>query len=85
MSMSCGHCQGSGFLNIEQVPDEFQDRGEQVILDWMKSNPDSDVQICDCCGDSIGWYGVPGEHYNNDDPSGKNGPYAGNGGLCRCH
>jgi len=23
-----------------------------------------DVQVCDCCGDGDGWYGIPGEHYN---------------------
>ncbi len=85
MSISCGHCQGTGFLNIEQVPEELQDKGEQIILDWIRNNPDSDVQICDCCGDGTGWYGTPGEHYNSDDPPGRNGPYVNNGGLCRCH
>lgn len=46
---------------------------------------DHDVQVCDCCGDGDTWYGTPGEHYSNDDPSGPNGPYAYNGGLCECH
>ncbi len=45
----------------------------------------TDAQICDCCGDGEAWYGVPGEHYNSDDPKGLNGPYSNNGGLCRCH
>lgn len=41
-----------------------------------------DIEICDCCGDGEGWYGVPGEHYGPDDPRGPRGPY---GGLAKCH
>uniref|UniRef100_A0A6M3JHU8 Uncharacterized protein n=1 Tax=viral metagenome TaxID=1070528 RepID=A0A6M3JHU8_9ZZZZ len=44
-----------------------------------------DVTVCDCCGDGEGWYGEPGEHYNSDDPSGPDGPYGYNGGLCECN
>ena len=45
-----------------------------------------DVQVCDCCGNGDdAWHGVPGEHYGPDDPPGDRGPYAYNGGLCKCH
>ena len=44
-----------------------------------------EVQVCDCCGDGNAWYGEPGKHYGVDDPMGKFGPYARNGGLCECH
>ena len=37
------------------------------------------------CGDGDGWYGEPGQHYGAEDPPGKNGAYAYNGGLCKCH
>jgi hypothetical protein len=45
----------------------------------------NDIEVCDCCGDGEGWYGTPGEHYNQEDPRGPQGPYASNGGLCQCH
>lgn len=90
MSTTCTRCANTGFLNIDQVDDFdlscFDTEGnDQVILDWMERNDDHDVQICDCCGDGEGWYGVRGEHYNNDDQRGEHGPYAYNGGLCECN
>ena len=57
----------------------------EAILQWIATHTDHDVQVCDCCGDGEEWYGTPGEHYNSEDPIGKHGPYASNGGLCRCH
>ncbi len=104
--IKCTRCQGTGFLNIEQVPEAVVDKGTEAIREWLDNinakierldcschlNPPCgrcellhDVQVCDCCGDGEEWYGMPGEHYNREDPSGKNGPYASNGGLCRCH
>ena len=84
MSLSCTRCESSGFLNIDQCPiDAYEDR--QGVLEWIATNEDHDVQVCDCCGDSYEWYGVPGEHYNSDDPAGPCGPYAYNGGLCECN
>lgn len=83
--MHCTRCDGSGFLNIEQVPQEVQERGTDAILRWIIENPGKhEVQICDCCGDGEGWYGEPGEHYTAQDPQGKDGPYAYNGGLAEC-
>ena len=82
--MNCTRCQGTGFLNIEQVPEEVVQQGIDVIQKWMATN-ESDVAICDCCGDGSGWYGEPGQHYTSQDPVGRNGPYAYNGGLCECH
>ena len=91
MATTCTPCEGTGFLNLSQIdPDIY---GEDVcdstdcdaILKWVETHNDHDVQICDCCGDGDGWYGNPGEHYNAEDPIGKYGPYAYNGGLCKCH
>jgi hypothetical protein len=88
--MNCTRCQGTGFLNLEQVPDDIlflTDNTDfiEVILNWIKTNNNHDVQVCDCCGNSEVWYGTPGEHYNSDDPPGLSGPYAYNGGLCECN
>ena len=90
MPVTCTRCDNTGFLNIDQVDDQgtllqFDEYGDHsCIKEWIGDNPDSDVQVCDCCGDGEDWYGVPGEHYNDDDPEGLNGPYAYNGGLCEC-
>jgi len=90
MPTTCTRCEGTGFLNLNQVDDTllkaFDETGEhQIIFDWIIANDNHDVQICDCCGDGYGWHGVPGEHYNGEDPLGHDGPYAYNGGLCECH
>ena len=88
MSLTCTRCDSTGFLNVHQLPDGFHDDSDDPIgetLKWIEANEGHDVQVCDCCGDGEGWYAVPGEHYNADDPPGRGGPYAGNGGLCRCH
>jgi hypothetical protein len=89
MSTPCTRCEGTGFINLHQIPEDFY--GEEIdgdldeTLRWIEEHDDHDVSICDCCGDTSGWYGEPGEHYNIDDPPGNNGPYAYNGGLCACH
>lgn len=91
MATTCTRCEGSGFLNLHQIPNDFilsiEDNPNwlNLILSWIDENKDNDVSICDCCGDGESWHGVPGEHYNNEDPTGYNGPYAYNGGLCECH
>lgn len=85
MPTTCTRCNGTGFLNWEQLPDELDGADVDVIVQWIRSNDDHDVEICDCCGDGDGWYGVPGDHYNSEDPPGMHGPYAYNGGLCECH
>ena len=89
MAIQCTKCEGTGFLNLFQIPDEeaIEMAGDiDLILKWIKEHTDHDVQICDCCGDGEEtWYGYPGEHYNQEDPIGRNGPYAYNGGLCECH
>lgn len=85
--MTCTRCDGTGFLNIHQVPDgvlrRFDETGDhQVIMDWCMENDDHDVGFCDCCGDGDGWYGIAGEHDPND--YGPSGPYGYNGGLPEC-
>lgn len=86
MSIQCNPCDGTGFKNTEQLPEELLNNFDiEKVLLWIRSNTGHDVCICDCCGDGEGWYGVPGEHYNAEDPVGSRGPYAGNGGLCKCH
>lgn len=86
--MSCTRCQGTGFINLHQVPDDvlkqFDATGSyELILQWIKDNADHDVSVCDCCGDTNDWYGTPGEH--NESDYGPNGPYAYNGGLPECY
>jgi len=85
--MNCTRCEGTGFLNLDQVPGVvLDDAGESdfhaAILKWIADNEEHDVQVCDCCGDGEGWYGEPGEHDHRDQ--GHDGPYAYNGGLWRC-
>ena len=83
MPIHCTHCE-RGFLNLFQIElaDEMSD--EEILL-WIADNADHDVSVCDCCGNGEEWYGVPGEHYNTEDPAGRDGPYAYNGGLCECN
>lgn len=88
---TCTRCENTGFLNLHQIPNaemielEKSDDFEHAVLQWIKNNGEHDVQVCDCCGDGEQWYGTPGEHYNNEDPRGYEGPYAYNGGLCECN
>jgi len=55
---NCTRCDGTGFLNIEQVDEEnlkyFDETGDhQIILDWMeKYDGEHDVAECDCCDGS---------------------------------
>ena len=81
--MNCTRCEGTGFLNTSQLPPEVADGGADIILAWTHDNANHDVEICDCCGDGVGWYGQPGEHDSKD--YGNDGPYAYNGGLPECH
>ena len=84
--MFCTRCDASGFLNLHQIEDEeIRDRRDHdEILQWICDNPNHDVQVCDCCGDGHIWYGEPGEHYTEDDPRGRDGPYFYNEGLAEC-
>jgi hypothetical protein len=83
--MNCTRCSETGFLNYENIPPEILNNGVQEVLRWIPDHPDLEVVVCDCCGDGQGWYGDPGYHYSSQDPLGKDGPYAYNGGLCECH
>jgi len=66
--MTCTRCEGTGFLNLHQIPDdECGDGNDETIILWIAKNDDHDVCICDCCGDEDGWYGEPGIHYSSGD------------------
>lgn len=82
----CTKCKGEGFLNAELLPEFTFNLSREDVISYIKANDIEDViSVCDCCGDGKGWYGEPGYHYSNDDPAGPNGPYASNGGYCKCH
>ena len=89
MAITCSRCDGTGFINLHQIPEaEFDLLADDLIEKvpkWMTDNTDSDVSVCDSCGNGYEWYGVPSEHYNREDRQGKNGVYGYNGGLCECH
>ena len=87
MATPCTRCEGTGFLNLEQIGDlDMVDTSDHAaVLAWIGENDDRDVQVCDCCGNGHNWHGTPDEHYGPDDPRGPRGPYAYNGGLCECH
>ena len=87
MPLTCTRCASSGFLNLDQIVDEVDvDNMEpETILSWLELHNDNDVTVCDCCGNTEEWYGIPGEHYNTEDPEGNDGPYSYNGGLCECN
>lgn len=82
--MNCTRCEGTGFLNSFAIPQDIVESGHHSIMKWT-GVVESDVTVCDCCGNGEEWYGVAGEHYGGSDPRGPNGPYAYNGGLCECH
>jgi hypothetical protein len=83
--MTCTRCSGTGFINLECVPELETVQGWEKTLEWINANDGTDASVCDCCGDGEAWFGEPGQHYTSLDPSGKDGPYAYNGGLCECH
>jgi hypothetical protein len=62
--MNCTRCDGTGFLNLHQIPDSelYHLDSPEAIAEWMERNQDNDVQVCDCCGNGEDWYGTPGEH-----------------------
>lgn len=95
--MICTRCDGTGFLNLDQVPKSILAQAEgaaeasgdkwefvDYILEWIANNEEHYVLVCDCCGDGTDWYDrTPGEHTEAD--FGKDGPYAYNGGLPECY
>lgn len=83
--MRCTRCEGTGFLNSFAVPQYVLASGYWYSLKWLETHDETEVTVCDCCGNGEEWYGEAGEHYGQNDPVGKNGPYAYNGGLCECH
>ena len=85
--MKCTRCDGTGYLNTHQLPDDVDGHDPDAVDKWIAQQIDSphDVQVCDCCGNGEDHYGIPGEHYSPVDRAGEDGPYAGNGGLAHCH
>lgn len=87
--MICGPCEGTGFVNLDQISEDvlapMRESGDfcQAVLAWIASHEDHDVAVCGCCGDNSGsWDGEPGEH--DEERFGPGGPYAYNGGLPEC-
>lgn len=74
MSVDCTKCSGSGFLNLDQIPEADVEIIETLyFLDtlrnykqWIVDHKGHDVQVCDCCGDGTDWQGTAGEHHNDD-------------------
>lgn len=81
--MVCTRCQGTGFLNVHQLPSGLYDAmipyqepylhshlslllvdpdWRDAVLKWMENHSDTDVQVCDCCGNGGTWWGEPGQH-----------------------
>jgi len=64
MATTCTRCEGSGFLNLNQIPDSerYYLDSPEAIGNWLDHHQEEehDVQVCDCCGDGISHYGVPG-------------------------
>ena len=88
--MTCNPCDGTGIRNAEYVRASMwtqHHQGDLPLADLVRlaNEENPDVTVCDCCGDGDDWYGEPGRHYTRDDPPGPRGPYASNGGLCKCH
>ena len=84
----CNHCGGTGFVNADQFPEGLLGMLDAYdALEWLllMGKWPHDIAVCDCCGDGEIWYGEPGRHYTTFDPQGPGGPYASNGGLCKCH
>ena len=88
--MKCTRCDGTGFINLHQIPELEHDAIEsssdpvKITLEWIEKHENHDVSVCDCCGDGEGWYhDEPGTH--EDTQFGMDGPYAYNGGLPECY
>ena len=67
MSTICMRCDGTGFLNTHQMPENIVEAGLEAIRAWMLNNDAHDVCVCDCCGDGESWtVEEPGYHGYND-------------------
>ena len=62
----CTRCDGTGFLNTHQLPEEIDGYDWEAVARWLEKNEDGDHDVCecDCCGDCE----TPGEHGYDDDP-----------------
>lgn len=47
MSLTCTRCNGTGFLNIEQVPEGIREQGPAAVRDWMEQR-NLDIDLIDC-------------------------------------
>lgn len=45
---TCNHCEGTGFLNVDQVPSDVADKGHEAILKWMNDRNDEIESSSDC-------------------------------------
>jgi len=62
--MKCKRCNGTGFLNLNQIEDQSViDAGVDSILEWIERQEPYEytVCVCDYCGNGFEWYKTPGE------------------------
>lgn len=64
MSEHCTRCAGTGFDNIEQLPDSIDPYDTEAVLQWLETHKgeEHDVGLCICCSNGEEWYNEPGRH-----------------------
>lgn len=60
--INCTRCDCTGFLNAPDDLPEWDEWENDQRLNWIANHPETDAQVCDCCGNGEAWYGEPGKH-----------------------
>ncbi len=51
MPITCTKCDGTGFINLHQIPEDelskLDDDLVGMVPSWIGHNPDTDVSVCD--------------------------------------
>ena len=69
LECNCTRCEGTGFLNTHQLPDQIDGYNTEEVLKWIENeNEPHDVEVCDCCGNGESWSHEPGIHNIVDQP-----------------
>lgn len=68
--MLCTRCDGTGFINWDdRLPKHVYELEADKVLEYISNFfglEDTDMSVCDCCGNGESWYGEPGSHNPND-------------------